>query len=248
MKIWRDYDQAGLDGQYGTRDQIGDQYESWTERWRRESEAARAAFRPVLDIAYGPHPRQRLDLFAPHRPTGHDPVVMFFHGGFWRSRDKADYSYVANGLSGLGYVTAVVNYPLCPADTLDTVVESARLAGHWLLRNAAQHGGDPSRLYVSGHSAGAHLAVMMFCGGAAELPAGAIKGAVVTSGIYELEPVRLCFANADVRLDEAQVARLSPVRLPLAGLQGPVLVAYGTAETEEFAYQANLLTGRLARE
>jgi arylformamidase len=250
MKVWRDYDQAALDRQYGTRNQIGDQYDAWAERWRRESEATRRALGPKLDVAYGPHPRHRLDIFPCTSPRSLAPIAVFFHGGFWRSRDKADYSYVANGLGSLGCVVAVVNYPLCPAATLDDLVISTRHAVRWLGDHADQFGGDASRLYVTGHSAGAHLAAMCCCGDGtnpSELPAGAIKGALLTSGLYELEPVRLCFANADVRLDADQVARLSPSRLRPVALAGSAIVASGTAETDEFEWQANELVGALKR-
>jgi arylformamidase len=250
MKVWHDYDQAALDRQYGTRSQIGDQYDAWADRWRRESEGTRRALRPTVDIAYGPHPRHRLDIFPCASTGGRAPIVVFFHGGFWRSRDKADYSYVANGLGSLGCVVAVVNYPLCPAATLDEVVTSARNAVRWLIEHAGEFGGDASQLFVTGHSAGAHLAAMCCCGdgtGASELPTGAIRGALLTSGLYELAPVRLCFVNADVRLDPDQVARLSPARLRPVALSGPAIVAYGTAETDEFAWQAGELAGALAR-
>jgi arylformamidase len=250
MKIWRDYDQAALDRQYGTRNQIGDQYDAWAERWRKESEVTRQTLGAKLDIAYGPHPRHRLDIFPCAAQTGRAPIAVFFHGGFWRSRDKADYSYVANGLASLGCVVAVVNYPLCPAATLDELVSSTRNAVRWLIDHADAFGGDGSRVYVTGHSAGAHLAAMCFSGDGSnpsELPAGAIKGALLSSGLYELEPVRLCFANADVRLDAEQVARLSPARLRPVALAGSVLVSSGTAETEEFEWQANALVDALTR-
>lgn len=249
MRVWREYDQAGLDKQYGTRDQIGDQYEPWTKRWQRESEATRIARKPLVDVRYGPHARHSMDIFPAVNPTGADPIAVFFHGGFWRSRDKADYSYVANGLGSLGCLVAVVNYPLCPAATLDEVVGAARLSVRWLLRNGERYGGDSGRLYVSGHSAGAHLAAMCFSGDGideAELPEGSVKGALLTSGIYELEPVRQCFANADVRLDAEQVRRLSPARLRASGLAGPLILGFGTAETEEFDFQSNLFAGVLA--
>ncbi len=250
MKVWRDYDQAALDLQYGTRNQIGDQYDAWAERWRKESEATRRALGPKVDIAYGPHPRHRLDIFLCALPKSPAPIVVFFHGGFWRSRDKADYSYVANGLGSLGCVVAIVNYPLCPAATLDEIVASARNAVRWLLHHADEFGGDASRLYVTGHSAGAHLAAMCCCGDGtnpSELPAGAIRGALLSSGLYELEPARLCFVNADIRLDTDQVTRLSPARLRPMALSGSAIVAHGTAETDEFAWQANKLVGALKR-
>jgi arylformamidase len=241
MNLWRGYDQAGLDAQYATRAQIGDQYDAWAERWRRASAATRTQRTARLDLAYGSHPRQKLDLFpaAEHERTG--PLAVFFHGGFWRSRDKSDYSYVADGLAGLGGSAALINYPLCPEASLGEVTRSARMAVRWLIDHVGDFGIAPRSLFVCGHSAGAHLAAMCFCGDGsdpAELPPGAINGALLSSGLYELEPTRLSFANADLRLNEDQVRALSPARLAPASLAGPILISYGGAETEEFAWQA----------
>lgn len=244
MTIWHGYDRAELDAQYGTREQIGDQYEAWSERWRRESEATRKALPTQLDLAYGPHARHRLDLFLPQSGAPSPALAVFFHGGFWRARDKTDYSYVAKGLSTLGGAVALVNYPLCPEISLGEIVRSARTAVRWLIGQADAFGYDARQIYLSGHSAGAHLAAMCCCGDGsddAELPQGAIKGALLSSGLYELEPVRLCFANDDVRLDAAQVEILSPARLAPSALDGPMFVTYGTAETDEFAWQATHL-------
>lgn len=237
MNIWRNFDQAGLDAQYATRSQIGDQYEAWSERWRIASERARLLRNARRDVRYGSHPREVLDLFPAPAAKAPAPIAVFFHGGFWRARDKSDYSYVANGLAGLGAIVAVVNYPLCPQASLDDVVRSARRSVLWLRDHAESLGGDADRLYVSGHSAGAHLAAACCCG-PSDLPEGSIRGALLTSGLYELEPVRLCFVNADIGLDADQVQRLSPVRLVPAALAGPMVVAYGGAESDEFAWQA----------
>ena len=194
--------------------------------------------------------REKLDLFPAPGGAGPAPIAVFFHGGFWRSRDKSDYSYVVNGLASLGAVVAVVNYPLCPSASLDDIVRSARKSIHWLREHADELGGNADRIYVSGHSAGAHLGAICCCGdgaGADELPKGAIKGALLSSGLYELEPARLCFANADIRLDVDQVRRLSPMRLSPTALDGPILVAFGGAETEEFDWQAHQFAQAMAK-
>lgn len=251
MKIWRDYDQAGLDAQYATRSQIGGEYDTWAARWRRESEATRERRAPYLDLAYGPDPRHRLDLFpAPEPSGGRTPLALFLHGGFWRSRDKSDYSYVADGLASLGGSVALINYPLCPRASLWEVVRSARMAVRWLMSHAVDCGVRSTEIVVCGHSAGAHLAAMCCCGDgtdASELPAGSIHGALLSSGLYELEPTRLCFANSDIRLDEEQVRKLSPARLAPVALAGPMLLAFGGAESEEFAWQAKNFAAAMSR-
>src|SRR3546814_2319497 len=86
---------------------------------------------------------------------------MFIHGGYWRSRDKREYSFLAKPLVEAGAAVAIVNYDLCPAVTLDEVVRQLRAACCWLYDHAADYGRDPERLHVSGHSAGSHLTAMM---------------------------------------------------------------------------------------
>ncbi len=185
-------------------------------------------------------PRHRLDIFPAPRTGGPAPAAIFFHGGFWRSGDKADLSLVAFGLRGLGASVFVVNYPLCPGASVEDAVGSARDDTRWIAANAANFGADPDRIFVFGHSTGAHLAAMCFCGGGrhrTELPHGMIKGALLTSGMYELEPIRLSSLNADLHLEPDDVASLSPARLR-SSASGPIVVAVGDQETSEFRRQS----------
>jgi arylformamidase len=237
--IWRNYEQAALDAQYGTRAQLGDGFDAWQDACRAASADARRRLHPQIDVSYGPGPRQVLDIFPAPDGKPRAPVVIFIHGGFWRARDKSDYGFLADGLRSLGAMPFMINYPLAPAARLEEIVASARGAVQWIIDHAARFGGDPDNIWLFGHSAGAHLAAMCCChdaGGGRDF-GSAIKGAVLTSGLYELEPVRLCFANADLGLDEAQVARLSPCRLR-ACVAGPLFVVSGGRETAEFAAQA----------
>jgi arylformamidase len=110
------------------------------------------------DVAYGDHPRRKLDIFCPDLARGvRTPVHIFFHGGYWRAQDKEAFAFIATPLVAAGVTAVVANYELCPAATLDEVVDSALAVVEWVHRNIAQHQGDPARISVSGHSAGAHL-------------------------------------------------------------------------------------------
>ena len=239
MKVWRDYDQAGLDAQYDTRAQIGDRYDAFSAERSRASLAARERLSSRIDIAYGANPRQRLDIFLPPAATP-APVAVFVHGGFWRAGDKSNFSYLAEGLRSLGAAVVIVGYPLCPAASLDQVVGSVRSALRWIVARAHEFGGDPRRLWLFGHSAGAHLVAMCCCGSGAEgeWSPPSIDGAVMLSGMYDLEPLRLCYINTQIRLDAGQVARLSPARLR-AMVTGPMIIALGDEETAEFHRQAS---------
>jgi arylformamidase len=240
MKVFQDYDQAALDAQYKTRTQMHGDHEAWSRDRRNASAEARRLLSPRLDVAYGPGPRQRLDVFPAPEGISPAPVAIFIHGGFWKGGDKSDFSLVANGLRSLGATVFVISYPLCPAAAMAEVVASARDATLWVSAHAAEFGGDPDRLWLFGHSTGAHLVAMCCCGEGRypnELPTGMVKGALMTSGMYDLEPIRLSYLNADLHLGPDDVAHFSPTRLePTAA--GPLIVAAGTGETAEYLRHA----------
>ena len=194
------------------------------------SAATRARLTPVLDVRYGSGKKETLDIFPAETPDA--PVHLFIHGGYWRAMDKSDYSFIADVFHPAGATTVLVNYDLCPAVTLDTIVAQTNRAIAWTYRNIAHHGGDPRQLYVSGNSAGGHLTAMALAHDwpAAEgLPADIIKGAVPITGVFDCEPVPDITVNELVRLDRETARRLSPLRNPPRHVL-PVLVAVGGAE------------------
>jgi len=169
---------------------------------------------------------------------------VFIHGGYWQRNDKSGSSYVAGPLVAAGAVSVVINYPLIPTVSMDQVVASCRAAVGWVYRNATSFGGDPGRISVSGHSAGGHLAAMLLATDwtALGLPADVVKAAVGVSGLYDLEPVRLCFVNEVMQLDEGAVGRNSPALLP-APRSGRLLLTVGSTEGPEFHRQVDALAG-----
>lgn len=179
------------------------------------SAQTRANLASELDIPYGESPLERLDIFPSAQPGS--PVQVFIHGGYWRAMDKQDFSFVADALVPAGVTVVVINYDLCPNVTLDKIVEQTRRAIAWCHRHIADFGGDPERLFVSGHSAGAHLAIMALLEdwpGRHGLPADPIKGVTASSGVYELAPVLRISVNAEIRLTAAMAARNSPTLHP----------------------------------
>ena len=194
------------------------------------SAETRARLDPALDVRYGLGEKETLDIFPAAQPNA--PVHLFIHGGYWRAMDKSDYSFIADVFQPAGATTVLVNYDLCPAVTLDTIVAQVNRAIAWTFRNIADHGGDPDRLHVSGNSAGGHLTAMALAHDwpAAEgLPADIIKGAVPITGVHDCEPVPDITVNELVRLDRETARRLSPLRNPPRHAL-PVLVAVGGAE------------------
>lgn len=239
--VFRDYDQAALDREYNNREKVP-AFQQYFDRNAALSEQARATFAHEYDVAFGEAPGERLDIFPAAGAAGQGtPVNIFIHGGYWRSLDKREHDFVALGFVPNGVATVSINYDLAPVVSVDTIVEQCRAAVAWVYRHAGDFGGDPSRLYVSGHSAGGHLAAMMLATEwpslGEDLPADILKGGLAVSGLYDLEPVRLCFVNEDVRLDEAAATRLSPVLMApphntraivaTGGLEGPEFIRQG---------------------
>jgi len=236
--IWRDYGRAALDRQYDVSPPPSPE----RERRRREVEAENARVRATadcrLDVPYGDGADETLDIFPAQAPGA--PVVLNIHGGYWKQFSKNDESLYAPLLTGAGAAYVAIDYTLAPAATLDGIVRQCRAAAGWVVRNAVSFGGDASRIHLLGRSAGGHLCAMMLAvDWKAELglAASPIAGATLISGLHDLDPVRLCFANEWTRLDADAARRLSPIhRLPAA--KCPLIVAWGGAETDEFRRQS----------
>ena len=210
-------DAAWHDRMYNNRALVPD-FADHFERWRTDSERARAQRSCVLDVAYGDGPNETLDIFPASRPDA--PVVVFIHGGYWRSLDKADHSFVAPPLLDMGACVVVVNYALCPGTTRqpitipDIALQSARSLA-WVWRHIGEYGGNRNHILVMGHSAGGHLAAMLLACRwkdlGADLPADLVRKAMSISGLFDLEPVRKTpFVQGDLRLTPAQVRKASP--------------------------------------
>lgn len=215
------------------------------ETWLAEDFALSAAMRERLphrrNERYGPGPLQLIDLFPATAPGS--PVFVFIHGGYWRALSKDHFGFIAEPLLDAGAAVAMVEYDLCPAVPLATVVEEVAQAVAWVRAQARGINGDPGRLIVAGNSAGAHLAAMMLC---RDWEAGNfIKGAVLVTGIYDLAPIPHIQVREDVKLTPQDIERLSPLRL-VPRVAAPVVVAVGGDEPELWIDQSARYHRRLA--
>ena len=231
--------------EYNNRELVPD-HARWLERWSRDSEHARATMTCRLDLRYGESPGETIDLFPARKGDG--TCLLFIHGGYWRALDKKDLSFLAPAWVSAGVSLAVVNYDLCPAVTVEEIVRQMLRAGRWLWLHAEDYGMDEDRLYVAGHSAGAHLTAMMMAAlwpaFDARLPKDLFKGGLAVSGIYDLRPLmQAAWLNADLRLDEAAALKASPAFLPPA-TRAPVMTCVGGDESSEFRRQNALLGER----
>ena len=227
--------------QYNARAAVPD-FPAIFAREEAASRRARLAMPCYLDVAYGDGPLETLDVFPSVGPSR--GVLSFIHGGYWRSRDKSEFSVLARAYCTHGITLAIPNYALCPAVTIEAIIRQMLKAHAWLYRNIAAYGGNADHIVVSGHSAGAHLAAMMAACDwqeyAADLPADLVKGALVLSGIYDLMPLRRTSMNADLKLDENAARVASPVTY-YPSRPVPLITAVGAGESAEFRRQAELL-------
>ena len=239
MKNMRQHPDEYYDRQYNIRAMLPE-YPYIFTRWTQESARIRRTTLGLFDLAYGPAKGERLDFF-PTRDNN-APLLVFIHGGWWRSLDKSTFSFIAPAYTHAGINVALTNYTLAPTATLEEIVMQQLHALAWLYRNAEKYNADPNRIIVAGHAAGAHLAALMMAAVwpifALDLPLDLVKGAVLLSGIFDLEGIRRAeFINTDLKLTEGRVDLLSPVWMPQTH-RAPFVTAVGALESDEFKRQS----------
>jgi arylformamidase len=222
-------DRAALDAAYNNTAHVGQAArDRYVTGWTARSVALRATRDSRLDLKYGDGPRQRVDIFPCGRPAA--PTLVYIHGGYWQMNDKEPYAFLGESLLPAGFNLALVEYTLAPAARLDAIVAEVRTCVGWVIDHAKEHGGDPARVFVSGHSAGGHLTAMAMAD-------ARVAGGLAISGIYDLEPIRLNYLNEKLRLDEAEAQRNSPM-LHLPARSAPLVVAVGRGELPELIRQS----------
>ena len=244
------YDPAWLERMYNNRALVIDHMD-YLQRWAQDSAQVRANIPGVLDVAYGQGAGEALDVFPSARTApGGVPVLVFIHGGWWRSLDKYDHSFIAPPFTLAGFCVVVVNYALCPGAlgapvTIPHILRQMERAVAWVARNIAQHGGDPRRITVAGHSAGGQLAAMLLTSVWSlvdmGLPDGLVRKALSISGVHDLEPIQHTpFLQETLHLTDQQVMQCSPARL-LEPPVGQLYCVVGADESPEFIRQNHLM-------
>lgn len=238
-KLYRQFGtQAAIDAQYDVEQSVPD-FTVYARHYMDESRLARHRLRCELDIPYGPTREETLDIFP--AADRNAPVFVFLHGGYWRMLSSKEFSCVALGLHELGITTVVVNYALAPKVSIDEITRQARSAVAWVLRRIERHGGDPSRVVVGGHSAGGHLTAMCLQTPWAEdygLSQDPLVGALMISGLYDLQPLRYSLMQPLIQLDDGVIRRNSPM-FSVRECTTPAMVTWGGAEPDEFRRQSD---------
>lgn len=237
--VYRDFDQETLNREYNARGTVDDA-EPLIRAYGDRSEDARKTLSCLLDLPYGDHPDEVLDVF----PAGEGaPVFIFIHGGYWRMLSQRESSFMAPCFVDHGVAVVAVNYSLAPGASIDTIVRQCRDAVVWVWREGPSVMGiDRDRIFVGGSSAGGHLTGMMVAGGwraERDLPDDLIKGAMSFSGLHDLEPICLSDINEWAQLDEDAAQRNSPLH-QLPGTGCPLIVTCGDLETAEFKRQSQI--------
>ncbi|MFN4121397.1 alpha/beta hydrolase [Acidovorax sp.] len=245
------HDPAWLERMYNNRALVPD-HMAYFQRWAQDSAYVRAHQPCVLDVAYGHGLGETLDIFPSGRetPPGGVPVLVFIHGGYWRSLDKADHSFIAPPFTQAGFCVVVVNYALCPGTpdapvTIPHIMRQMEKALGWVWRNIAAHGGDPGRITVVGHSAGGQLAAMLLTSVwpllGKGLPDRLVRSALSISGVHDLDPIMYTpMYQSVLNLTEQQVLQYSPARL-LEPPGGTLYCVAGADESPEFLRQNQLM-------
>jgi arylformamidase len=235
--VWLDMDQQALDDAY---DQVvyAPNREQVAKRRIANSDKARAVIGAPERRAYGPSEIEKLDIYRSKQANA--PVNIFIHGGAWRANRAADYACLAEPFVKAGGHYVILDFTNVDdaGGSLFPMIEQVRRAVGWVYRNAASFGGDPNRLYLCSHSSGSHLGgcVVTHDWRADNLPADILKGATLSSGMYDLKPVRLSKRSKYVKFTDEMEEALSAQR-HLDRLNLPLVLAYGTYETPEFQRQ-----------
>lgn len=218
--FWAAAGQAERDAAYNNGAAVPD-----SAQWTAARDAAAAAFRAAhaghLDLRFGDTEREAWDLFPGRDPDA--PCLVFIHGGYWQRNRRQDFAHLAEGALAMGWSVAMNGYQLAPEASLTRIAWQVHAALDWLSAHGAAHG-IAGPLVASGWSAGGHLTAL-----ALEHPA--VSAGLAISGIFELAPIRETYLDAALKLTEAEVAELSPMRRPV--VQKPLAIAYGSAELPE---------------
>ena len=235
--VFLDYDQEELDDSY-TQAPWAPNQDELSKRNAQKSQRTLARLGPARRLAYGSTQIEKLDLYHAKKPNA--PINVYIHGGAWRTGTAALEAYQAEMFvdAGAHFIALDFNSVTETKGDLLIIADQVRRAVAWVYQHAREFGGDPGRLYVSGHSSGAHLAAVVTATDWRRfgLPKDTVKGALLASGMYELHPVSLSVRRTFVNFTAPTVEALSPQR-HLDAITAPVILAHGTLETPEFQRQ-----------
>lgn len=204
-------------------------------------------YRAATGLRYGSHRRQFLDVYRPAEQTGPAPVVVFFYGGNWKSGERGDYLFVGEALASRGFIGVIPDYRLHPEVRFPAFIEDGAKAASWALAHAAEHGGDPARLFLMGHSAGAYNAAMLALDPAylraVGVEQGKVRGLVGLAGPYDFLPLETEVSKAVFGFPDTPL-NTQPIRF-VGAESPPALLATGDGDSVVRPENTRRLAARL---
>ena len=254
--MYKNFDLATLEREYSPSSCIND-INVYINQYINQSQAAEDLANQTQtlksNLSYGNDEAELIDLFIPTNGNT-KKLQVYIHGGYWQELSKNESSFAANNFQENGCYFAVINYSLAPNASLTEIVEQNRKAIAWLYDNAEQLGFDADEIYLSGSSAGAHLAMIMLHTTWADYLKNCtrqnnqiVKGICAVSGIYDLAPIALTYINEPLKLTTSEIEQNSPHNKSLKNLC-PVIFAFGENETSEFKRQTSEMLMALSRD
>lgn len=221
-------------------------FQDYFDRNESLSEETRRAFPHNLDLPYGSHALQSIDTVP--APKKDSPIFVFIHGGYWKSLDKRSYHFTARPFLENDCAAAHINYRLSPEVSMVEIMSDVIEALHWIHHNASNLNGDPNAMHIAGHSAGGHLALATTIEMKAnhDPVADCLKSILCISGLFDLNPVRKSYLNAELNFDDSTVLDYSPLKRQELNINPPVSFAVGGKETNEFLRQSEAMHNRMS--
>ncbi|HEX2932116.1 MAG TPA: alpha/beta hydrolase [Candidatus Binatia bacterium] len=225
---YKGFGQEELEYQYNPRVSVPE-FPELAKIRAAQARRVRETAKSWLNVPYGSSARELLDIYAAEKPGG--PVLVYIHGGYWRSGSKEDNCNFVPTFTKRGATVVLVEYDLCPQVTVSDIARQTRSAIAWVYKNIVRYSGNPAKLFVSGHSAGGHLTAMALAHDWTKegLPADLIKGAVATSGVYDLDMVTKISVQEQVCMTP-EIAKLNSPFLHRPLVKCPLVVAVGGDE------------------
>jgi arylformamidase len=226
--VYKGFRRDEMEYQYNPRESVPE-FPQLSKQKAEQARKVRETAKSWLNVSYGSSPRETLDIYAADTAGG--PVLVYIHGGYWRSGTKEDNCNFVPTFTKRGVTVALVEYDLCPTVTVTDIVRQTRASIAWVYKNITRYSANPSRLYLSGHSAGGHLTAMALANDweKQSLPRDLIKGAVATSGVFDLDVVARISVQEQVRMTP-EIARVNDPLTHPPLVNCPVLVAVGGNE------------------
>ena len=240
---WKKLSQKELEKNYNPRESVSN-FSTYIEKYKNLGKKSRKDLPCILNVSYGNSPLQKVDIFG-NKNLKNANVHIFIHGGYWRALDKSDHSQLAKPFVTKDILYFSVNHELCPNVSLSDIVQQVTNAIIWIYNNCKKFGGNPNKISISGHSAGAHLCAMILSSDWSKfnIPIDIIKGAVLISGIYEPEIVLNLSVNEEIKLSKKEALQNTPTN-PSINIPN-ILMCVGGEEPEGWIEQTKMYTKKI---